>query len=120
MTWDPAELWRWLPVGYVVTLAIEAPILSLGLSRPVVGWQRLAVAAWLTAVTYPVVVVALPLALPASTPWLAYFLIAETFAIVTECLLFRLAWRGTWRDVGVVALANLVSATVGLGMASHG
>jgi hypothetical protein len=114
MTLAPATLWMWLPVGYALTVAIETPVLLLGLSPRWTRMQRLGLAAWLTAVTYPIVVVALPLALPPGTSWPVYVAIAEAFAVGTECLLMRRAWQGSWRDVGVVAVANVVSATVGL------
>ena len=66
MTTDPWSLWQWLPLGYLLTVAVEAPVLMAGLRWPrdavapqgrvvtpalpaVLAW-RLMLAAWLTAV----------------------------------------------------------------------
>ena len=68
---------------------------------------------WLTAVTYPIVAVALPLLLWPRASYAVYVLVAETFAIAAECLLFRRVWGGTGRDLAVVAVANVVSAGIG-------
>ena len=111
---SPFELWRFLPLGYLLTIAIETPILFVGLSAHHSNRRRLAAGLWLTACTYPIVVLVLPL-------WLVdhsrafYLLIAETFAPVAECVLFWLAFRNetTWRDFGAIAIANLASFVVG-------
>jgi hypothetical protein len=131
MSVDPAALWRWLPVGYALTVALEAPVLlaGLGTARPDVQSrpagllrrgtrrytvrQRLAAACWLTGVTYPVVAVALPVAMWPHASYLTYIIVAETFAIAAECLLFKAVWGGSRRDRAVVALANVVSASLG-------
>jgi hypothetical protein len=117
---DPDALWRWLPVGYAITVALEAPVLMAGLGQPALPGdrrytvrERMAAALWLTAVTYPVVAVALPLLLWPRASYATYAMVAETFAITVECALFRVVWRGTARDLAVVALANVVSAAVG-------
>lgn len=112
---DAAALWQWLPVGYLFTIAIEAPILIVGLrpSLPAVR-TRIAAACWLTGVTYPVVVVVLPLLLWPVASYATYVASAESFAVVTECVLYRLVWRGSRHDLAIVALANVVSAAVGL------
>lgn len=128
---DAVALWRWLPVGYAITVALEAPVLVAGLgaaaahrisgprqppsrgARRYTVRQRLAAAFWLTAVTYPIVAVALPLLLWPRAPYAVYVIVAETFAITAECLLFRRVWGGTGRDLVVVAIANVVSATAG-------
>ena len=49
---------------------------------------------WLTACTYPVVVLILPAIFFGEPRWL-YLLVAETFAPVAECLLFWVAFRGS-------------------------
>lgn len=128
---DPLALWWWLPVGYAITVALEAPVLMAGLghtsadhfaalgqsarraARRYTVRQRLAAAVWLTAVTYPVVAVALPLLLWPRATYGTYLVVAEAFAIVVECVLFRTVWHGTRRDLGVIALANVLSASVG-------
>ena len=60
MTMDPAHLWRLLGVGYLLTIAIETPILLALLSRPHRWTRRMLAGVWLTACTYPVVVLVLP------------------------------------------------------------
>lgn len=86
---DPADLWTFLPKGYVETILIEGPILWLGLSRRHPWTTRLAATFWLTGCTYPIVILVLPLLL--SERWL-YLTVAETFAPAAECLLFWLAF----------------------------
>jgi len=113
--YDTEQLWLFLPLGYLMTVAIEGPVLFFGLSaRHSIG-DRLKAGLWLTAVTYPIVIVVLPLTIP-EPRWL-YLLIAETFAPGAECLLFWAAFvrrhppdrRATLRDMAAVTLANLAS-----------
>lgn len=112
----PTDLWLFLPLGYAITVAIELPILLLGLSS-VHRWpRRLAAGLWLTACTYPIVVLVLPLVLAEQPRWV-YLLVAETFAPLAECALFALAFRrdgARWpRDYLVIVGANLASFGVG-------
>ncbi len=111
---SPHELWRFLPIGYLFTIAIETPILLLGLSRHHSLKRRLLSGVWLTACTYPIVVLVMPLLL-ANYSRAFYLLIAETFAPVAECLLFWLAFgkESRWRDFGVIVVANLASFLLG-------
>ena len=111
---SPHDLWRFLPIGYLFTIAIETPILLLGLSRHHPVKRRLLSGFWLTACTYPIVVLVLPL-LMANYSRAFYLSIAETFAPVAECLLFWLAFgkETRWRDFGVIVLANLASFLIG-------
>ena len=104
------ELWRWLPLGYLFTIAIETPILLIGLSPHHSKARRLFAGVWLTACTYPIVTLVLPL-LFESYSRAAYLAVAEIFAPVAECALFWLAFgkETTWRDLGVIILANLAS-----------
>ncbi len=112
----PADLWLFLPLGYLVSVAIETPVLILGLSRILSFRQRFFAGLWLTACTYPVVALVLP-TLFAAEPRYVYLLVAETFAPVAECLLFWLAfhkkiesgWKTTLRNFSVIVLANLLS-----------
>ena len=108
------EAWRFLPVGYALSVAIETPVLLVGLS-PRHGWRRRIFAGlWLTACTYPIVVLTLPVLIPARIP---YLIVAETFAPAAECALFYALfgdgrhWRdpSIRRDLGVIVLANLAS-----------
>lgn len=110
------DLWVFLPFGYLVTILIETPVLILGLSRKISFKQRLWCGVWLTACTYPVVVLVLP-ALFFGQSRALYLAVAETFAPVVECFLFWLAFRGTevlkpadWvRCCITIVVANLAS-----------
>lgn len=117
---DTEYLWRFLPIGYALTVLLEAPVLWFGLSATYTNRERLLAGFWLTACTYPIVVLVLPsLMLPfTSRGW--YLLVAEIFAPVAECVLFRLGFvqpqvppKTCWRDYGVIVLANLVSFLTG-------
>jgi hypothetical protein len=112
-----ADPWLFLPVGYLCSVLVEAPILLAGLSAGHSWRDRLFAGLWLTACTYPIVVLTLP-ALFAER-W-AYLVVAETFAPVAECALFCWAFgrqqtaRGSrWRDCAVITAANLASFGVG-------
>jgi hypothetical protein len=111
---SPHELWRFLPIGYLFTIAIETPILLLGLSRHHPIKRRFLSGIWLTACTYPIVVLVMPLFLLSYSRTL-YLVIAETFAPVAECLLFWLAFgkESRWRDFAVIVVANLASFLLG-------
>ena len=119
-TSQPSELWYFLPLGYAVTVAIEAPVLILGLSKTLSLKQRLFAGLWLTACTYPVVVLILPILL-SSSPRGLYLLVAETFAPVAECALFWLAFRERagaglgmkLRNFAVIIVANILSFVIG-------
>lgn len=108
----PTEQWQFLPVGYLFSVLIEAPVLVLLLSRHHPLKRRLFAGLWLTACTYPVVVIVLP---PLFQSRAAYLAVAETFAPVAECLIFWAAYgrQTTWRDLGVIVLANLLSFGAG-------
>ncbi len=121
---QPAGLWLFLPLGYLLTIAIEIPVLWCGLSRRHSPRDRLAAGLWLTAVTYPIVVIALPLALAPIVSTFGYLLCAETFAPAAECGLFYWAFIGrtsanrlaTLRDLAVIVAANLASFGCGEAM----
>ena len=116
----PAELWRFLPLGYLVTIAVETPILFFGLANRHPQKRKLLAGLWLTACTYPIVILVLPL-LFANYSRAAYLLVAETFAPVAECVLFWLAFGSNGdqrhlsmrRDFVAIVLANLASFAVG-------
>jgi len=117
---SPSELWRFFPIGYLVTIAIEAPILLVGLSSRHSLRRRLLAGIWLTACTYPIVTLVLPLMFMNHSRRV-FLLVAEVFAPVAECVLFWLAFGSSaefWRkDVGrdflVIVVANLASFGVG-------
>ena len=117
---SPSELWHFLPLGYLLTILIETPILCVGLSRRHPISRKLLAGVWLTACTYPIVTLVLPLLFNQERRVL-YLVVAETFAPVGECVLFWLAF-GTraelgkpsmWRDVITIILANLASFGIG-------
>ena len=122
---DVAALWRFLPLGYFASVAFEGPVLWFGLSPRHPPRRRLFAAFWLTAATYPIVGLVLPLLVEPRWGRVAYLVSAETFAPLAECLLFAAAFgdRGakgekgskkSWiRDMAAIVLANLVSFLVG-------
>jgi len=111
---SPFDLWAFLPVGYLLTIAIETPILFFGLSPHHSKRRRILAGLWLTACTYPIVTLVLPLLLVDHSRAF-YLLIAEVFAPVAECLLFWLAFgkEAKWRDCAVIVVANIASFLIG-------
>jgi hypothetical protein len=124
---SPSELWHFLLLGYLFTIAIETPILLLGLSSRHAIKRRLAAGVWLTACTYPVVVLVLPLVM-ANVSRTIYLIVAETFAPVAECALFWLAYGkadelgrpSMWQDFGTIVIANLASFLGGEVLSAYG
>lgn len=118
------DLWRFMPIGYLLTVLIEIPILLVGLSKKLTLKQRLLCGVWLTACTYPIVVLVLPAIFLGAERWV-YLAVAETFAPAAECLLFWMAFRAKgildaadWvRCFVAVIVANL--ASFGLGELIH-
>jgi hypothetical protein len=113
-------LWAFLPFGYLLTILVETPILILGLSRKITLRQKLLCGVWLTACTYPIVVLVMPMLFADYQRW-QYLIVAETFAPMAECTLFWLAFRGKenlnradWIDCFIaIVVANLASFGVG-------
>ena len=111
-----SELWHFLLIGYPFTILIETPILLLGLSNRHSFKRKLFAGIWLTACTYPIVVLVLPLVF-ANSSRAVYLAVAETFAPVAECVLFWLAngktaefgKRSMWQDFATIVVANLAS-----------
>ena len=111
-----SDLWRFFPFGYLFSILIETPILIIGLSRRHSIKRRLFAGVWLTACTYPIVVLVMPLAF-ANASRVIYLIVAETFAPVAECILFWLAYGETeqsgkasmWQDFVAIIIANLAS-----------
>jgi hypothetical protein len=118
-----SRLWYFLPIGYVTTILIETPVLLVGLSPKLSFKQRLACGVWLTACTYPIVILVLPALLldGSAGSRIAYLATAETFAPLAECFLFWLAFRGKnlfetkdWiRSFIAIIIANLASFGIG-------
>jgi hypothetical protein len=119
------DLWRFLPLGYLCTVAVETPVLALLLSPRHPRRRRLFAGLWLTACTYPVVVLVLPPLLADSSRAL-YLAVAETFAPAAECALFHLAFggkggdRAKWRDSAAIVAANLLSFLAGEVLTAYG
>ena len=124
--YEPADLWLFLPFGYLLTVLFETPVLLVGLSSQHSWKQKLLAGFWLTACTYPVVVLVMPLLIQRHFGQIAYLAVAETFAPAAECLLFWLAFypgRGNeqpplttktlLRDMLAIVAANLVSFLIG-------
>ena len=113
---SPTELWRFLSFGYLLSILIETPVLLLGLSQRHPLRRRLLAGVWLTACTYPIVTLVLPLIF-VDRSRNVYLIVAETFAPVAECVLFWLAFGNTvevgkasmWRDFAAIVVANLAS-----------
>ena len=113
---SPSDLWHFFPIGYLFSILIETPILLIGLSRRHSLKRRLFASVWLTACTYPIVVLVLPLIITSASRT-AYLIVAETFAPVAECVLFWLAYgeaeelgkASMWRDFITIIVANLAS-----------
>lgn len=123
----PSDLWRFLPLGYILTILIETPILLVGLSPRHSLRRKLLAGVWLTACTYPIVVLVLPMLFFNRSRTL-YLAVAETFAPVAECVLFWLAFgregksgdASMWRDFGVILVANLSSFLAGEVLNAYG
>ena len=114
------QLWAFFPCGYLLTVAIEIPILLFGLSSGHPLKRRLLAGFWLTAWTYPVVILVLPLTVGVWWGNVAYLAVAETFAPIAECLLFRAAFpipalrAFAVRDMTALVAANVASFLMGL------
>jgi hypothetical protein len=110
------SLWRFFPLGYLLTILIETPILLIGLSPRHSIKRRVFAGIWLTACTYPIVVLVLPQFFGEASRT-SYLIVAETFAPVAECVLFWLAYgeaeqlgkASMWRDFAAIIIANLAS-----------
>jgi Na+/melibiose symporter-like transporter len=134
MTTDPANLWSFLPLGYALSLVLETPVLLVGLSPRHSIRRRLFAGAWLTACTYPIVILVLPQLvwrpLGEQAGYWPYVAVAEVFAPAAECVLFWLAFwkhergpdpeprpgasrRDLLRDMLAIIAANLTSFIAG-------
>ena len=101
-----------LPIGYGLSIAVEIPVLLIGLSPRHSLRVKLFAGFWLTACTYPIVVWTLP---PLTGK--LYLPIAETFAPGAECILFATLFREwNWRDMIAIVAANLASFLFGVAL----
>jgi hypothetical protein len=124
---DPVALLEMLLTGYLFSVAVETPVLLVGLSRRHAFGRRLFAGLWLTACTYPITTWVFPVLFDPGNERLAYLIVAETFAPVAECVLFWAAF-GTrsefgrpsmWRDLAAITLANLASFGLGALAQAH-
>jgi hypothetical protein len=122
-----AALVRTVVGGYLLGVAVEAPLLVAGLSRRHSLRRRAAAGVWLTGCTYPIVALVLPTLFAPTGSGLAYLVGAETFAPLAECGLFTLAFgrgeggRGPFvRDLLAIVVANLASFAVGVALSKAG
>jgi hypothetical protein len=129
MSTHPADLWKLLPLGYALSILLETPVLLVGLSPRHSLWGRLFAGVWLTACTYPIVILVLPQLIwrpLAERGYWPYVTVAEIFAAAAECLLFWLAFwklapaqplatgrRDFFRDMAAIVAANLTSFLAG-------
>lgn len=117
------ELLFFLPFGYLATILVETPIIYFGLPERLSPIKKILCSLWLTACTYPFVVIIFPLLFLDMPRW-QYLIIAETFAPLAECILFYVAFRVSgfsrsewvWSMIAIV-IANL--ASFGLGELLH-
>ncbi|MGI9037029.1 MAG: hypothetical protein ACR2GD_13470 [Pyrinomonadaceae bacterium] len=113
-------LWLFFSIGYLTTILIETPVLIFGLSPKVSLKQKILCGIWLTACTYPMVVLVLPAAMQNFSRF-SYLLIAELFAHFGECVIFWFAFRGRqdfeiadWiRCFIAILAANFASFSIG-------
>jgi hypothetical protein len=100
------SLWLQLPIGYLLSVMVEAPLLLYALSPVHPRWRKWFAGFWLTGCSYPIVV----LVLPAWTGnW--YVPASETFAPLFECLLFAALFPEgrNRRDMAAIVAANVAS-----------
>ena len=119
-TVSPDFLWYFLPIGYVTTVFIETIVLIFLLTPKLSLRQKILCGIWLTACTYPIVVLVLPPLLMEYSRGL-YLLVAESFAHFGECVIFWLAFRERedftkndwlWCFLGILS-ANFASFSIG-------
>ena len=119
MTVDAAYL-QSMVWSYLMTIAIETPVLVVGLAKPHRLWVRLVAGVGLTACTYPLLWLALPAVIALDRRGL-FLAVGETLVPVAECAIFFLvfelgrgySWRVLRRDWITIVLANLASFGIG-------
>lgn len=112
-----SQLWLFFPIGYLTTILIETPILLVGLSPKLSFKQKLMCGIWLTACTYPIVVLVLP-ALMQDFSRDLYILVAESYAHFGECVIFWLAFRDKL-ELGTKDWIRCFIAILGANFASY-
>jgi hypothetical protein len=103
-------------IGYVIAVPIETLVLWFALSPVHPRRVKIAAGFWLTACTYPIIILVLPALIDPRASFGLYLAVAETFAPLSESALFLAAFgqRGARiRDIGAIVLANLTSFGAG-------
>jgi hypothetical protein len=106
---------------FVFTITVETLVLLAGLSKRHSISRRFAAGVWLSACTYPLLWMVLPVFLPPERNLALYLAVGESFVPVAECALFwQVFQRGRdfnhselWRDWTVIFIANLASFGLG-------
>lgn len=108
---------RWL-IAFAITQAIEAPLYWMASPRlakePLSPGERLFASLGPSALTHPIVWFVVPWLLPGAGV-LGRLVVAETFAVVAEALVFR-AMR-LRRPFALSLVANAISASIGMALA---
>jgi hypothetical protein len=84
--------WPLFLIYFLFTVAVETPILLVGLSARHPLGRRLFAGVWLNACSYPVVFFVLPALIDVNEQRALYLWVAEIFAPVAECALFWAAF----------------------------
>ena len=113
---------------WALTVLLEGFVLWFALSRQHAPRVRLLAAVWLSSCTLPLVQFVFPLLEHFGSSRSVWVGLAEVFAPVAECLLFRelierapsAGPRASWRDYGAIIAANLCSFAVGERLVSLG
>lgn len=90
----PQLLWMLL-AGYMLAVVVEVPILTVGLSWEHPLRRRILAGFWLTACTYPIVILVIPPLIFPLPSVVIYVFVAEIFAAAAECMLFWCAFDRT-------------------------
>jgi hypothetical protein len=111
--------------GYVATIAVETPLLCLWLSPRHSFTRKVLAGLWLTACSYPIVVLTIPRFISPSSSMVRYMITAETAAVLLEVVLFFAAFDGAcvagerssrsdrFRDCSAIIGANACSFLAG-------
>jgi hypothetical protein len=106
--------------GYLLTIAVEIPVLCWLLSKEHSLRRRVFAGLWLTACSYPFVIFVFPTWFD-ENQYLQYVITSELLAPVSECILFWLAYlrrspaeRSVRRDLMSIIAANLCSFLTGV------
>jgi hypothetical protein len=118
----PLEDVRFFLVAFAITIGVEAPVLLVGLSSRHKLAVRLFAAVWLTACTYPLLALVLPVLMNPHRFPLIYMTVGESFVVVAEITLFWLTFiapspwgnNGMARDIAAITSANIASFGLGL------